>query len=112
MKCPYCESYDWIKNGTYWTGYSQIQKYKCKGCEKWFIENEFKGQKKPDAKDKIIPLWKEGNSHRKIAKLLGLAKRTVDQQIKKYKLEQLEKEVEISDEQLDQDSLFDDLNSK
>lgn len=87
MKCPHCEGYDWIKNGTYWTGYAQIQKYFCKECNKWFIENEFKGQKKPEVADKIIELYEEGLSRRKIAAQLGVAKRTVDKRIKKYQLE-------------------------
>ena len=84
MHCPYCEGYDYVKNGTYLTNYAYIQKYYCKGCEKWFIMNEVKGDKKPELNEQIIELYEEGKSRRAIAEQLKISKRTVDKKLKKY----------------------------
>lgn len=83
--CPHCQGYDYVKNGTYATSYAYIQKYYCKYCDKHFIENEFKGEKKPEVKEQIINLYEEGKSQREIAKELGISKRTVYKKIKAYK---------------------------
>lgn len=88
MNCPYCEGYDYIKNGTYQTNYSYIQKYYCKDCGRWYIENEVKGEKKPELNQKVIELYEEGMPQRKIAETLGISKRTVYKKIKKYKKEE------------------------
>lgn len=84
MNCPYCDSYDYVKNGTYKTEYAYIQKFKCKACEKFYIYNEVKGDKKPELNSQILDLAKEGYSRRAIAMELGISKRTVDKKLKKY----------------------------
>lgn len=84
MNCPFCEGYDYVKNGTYLTNYAYIQKYYCKSCEKWFIMNEVKGDKKPELNEQIIDRYELGMTRRAIAEELGISKRTVDKKIKKY----------------------------
>lgn len=84
MNCPYCDSYDYVKNGTYKTEYAYIQKFKCKACERFYIYNEVKGDKKPELNSQILDLAKEGYSRRAIAMELGISKRTVDKKLKKY----------------------------
>lgn len=83
MKCPECGSFEIKKNGTYKTGYSYIQKYKCKSCDHFYIENSHKYEKKPDLNLQILELYKQGLSRRKIADKLECAKRTVDLRLKK-----------------------------
>lgn len=83
MQCPECKSYDYKKNGTYKTHYSYIQKYKCKACGHFYIENSHKYEKKPDLTLQIMELHKQGMSRRKIAEEVGCSKRTVDLKIKK-----------------------------
>lgn len=84
MQCPKCEGYDYVKNGTYKTNYSYIQKFYCKSCELYYIHNEVKGDKKPELNNDIVELANEGLSRRAIAAQLGISKRTVDKKLKKY----------------------------
>lgn len=86
MKCPNCASLDIKKNGSYQTKYAEIQKYKCRNCGHFFINNPNKYKKKPGIEDKIIEFHKEGLSRKNIKEALSISKRTVDIAISKFSM--------------------------
>lgn len=84
MRCPECESNNTIKNGTYPVREERIQKYICKECSHYFIENPEKYQKKSKELDEqLIRLHQQNLSRRRIANILKISKRTVDLRLKK-----------------------------
>jgi len=73
----------YIKKGYYKTKYNHqaVPRYQCKHCKVTFSTHTFrktKNQKKPHVNEMVFKLLSSGNTLRRTAKLLGIAKKTVE----------------------------------
>jgi transposase-like protein len=80
MQCPKCNSLNFIKKGIQ---PNQKQKFFCKNCQSYFIENPKFSRLTADEKVLIDKLCSEGNSFRAIGRIIGKTHQTIMSQIKK-----------------------------
>ena len=78
MKCKYCESPSCIK----YARQKDKQRYRCKSCNKFFLESYSLSGAKPEMESQIIICVKNGLGIRNIARILRISKTTVSNKIK------------------------------
>ncbi len=81
LLCPRCSSQDIVKNGSIHNG---TQKYKCKNCNRQFVENPKNKPVSTFSKEILINLLVERISIAGIARVLGLSKRWTQEYINNF----------------------------
>lgn len=77
MKCTRCNSKNIVKNGFKQLVNSQVQKYRCNNCNKYFTGEERFHHLTDSQKLRLIALLKAGYKEHQIAKKLGVYLRAV-----------------------------------
>ena len=81
MKCLYCKSEEVVKAGC--DARTKKRRYKCKSCNRKFVEGREKKELNDEQKETIIKLYTEGMSIRGIGRVLGFSHQTIYLYLKK-----------------------------
>ena len=81
LLCPKCHSHHIVKNGSIHNG---KQKYKCKECNRQFVENPKNKPVSDEQKEYIKKLLLERISLAGIARVMGLSKRWVQEFVNQF----------------------------
>ncbi len=82
-RCTKCQSENYVKAGFRKTKNGEVQKYKCKDCNREFTGQEKFQHLSEEEKELIFKMCKEKGEQRKIARVLGVYLRTVQHHLKK-----------------------------
>ncbi len=82
-RCTRCGSTNYVKAGFRKTKNDEVQKYKCKECNREFTGVEKFHQLSEEKKELIFKMYKEKGEQRKIARILGVHLRAVQHHLKK-----------------------------
>ena len=83
LRCVHCCVADLVRFGLASNG---IQRYRCKGCAKTFVEQYSYEGRKPGVKEKIVDMAIDGVGVRATARLLGVDQNTVISTLRKKNL--------------------------
>ena len=96
LKCPYCESNTYVKNGYIHNG---KQKYKCKNCHRQFVENPKNKPISMETKAMVDNALSEKTPLAEIARTLGVSNRWLQYYVKR-KYENTPQEVTVKSKKI------------